>query len=492
MDRFLPIGQKHAYLAAALLIVVVAAALRIFNIDERSLWYDELATANYSRGTLTETLAKTRSDSSAPILHPVVLNVVERFGDDAWTVRMPSAVASVLAIVVLLCANWAGLSKHTALLSALLLALSVSQIRYGQEVREYSLSVLMAALLMLGYLRYASSKESWRSVALLGPLLLVAPFIQYGLVLFGGMILTSMLIVRIAQGAKWQNAFGEVGTTAAWLGAGALGSFLLTLQDQLYLLDMQQNRGFYYNPAIHHNILIFVASQVFNFLAFMLEGRLLVVLIVPSLGYFAWLNFKNRRWDPLLVVTLVSLATAVILAVLRLYPFGGFRQSLYLSPMLALATAAGIDKLIGRVAVSRQQLAAGVAVVLIATIGLHHVARSSPYREVEDIKSVLAALTKSAKADDQIYVYYQAQFGVEFYKFGHAHVLYGDDHRDDPAQFVSRLQEWIDPKTVRLWLVFSHITNHEDALIVNALRPRWAIEKVVDVNGAALYLARRT
>jgi hypothetical protein len=483
--------KSRIFWVAAILVVLIAVLLRFYHIDQRSLWYDELATANYSRGTLKETLERTRSYSSAPIVHPFILNLVEKYRDDALAVRLPSFLAGVLAIVVLLSARWAGVGARATVISALLLALSATQIRYSQEVREYSLSVLTAALLLLAYLRYASAEKKGRSLIVLGVLLIVAPFVQYGLVLFGGAIVGAMLVVRLTQGTNPSKTVMEAGVAALCLGAGGVGSLLSTLQDQLYLVGMHQDIGFYFDPAIHHNVLVFLAYRTYGLLAFMLQGPSLLVLIVPTLIFYIWGTFRSRRWDPILIIGLMSVTTAVLFALLRLYPYGGFRQSLYLAPVLVLVTATSLDHFVGKFSPSRQSVAIAAIVMTIVIAAAVDFRNKSPYAEYEDIKSVFAKLTKSAQTDDQIYVYYQAQPAFEFYKYQPRRLIYGDDHRADPSKFVTALQGMVEPNTVRLWLVFSHVVNNEDSVILRGLERRWSIEKVVDANGAALFLAQR-
>jgi uncharacterized membrane protein len=141
---------NHRFLAASFLIVIGAALLRIHHIEERSLWFDEARAAIWSRGTFAGTLSNTRSGNSAPIAHPFILYVVQKnFGDGTLAVRFPSFVASVLVVMVMLGIVRARIGHQTAMLSALMLAVAASQIRYAQEVREYSLSVLFATVFLL-------------------------------------------------------------------------------------------------------------------------------------------------------------------------------------------------------------------------------------------------------------------------------------------------------------------------------------------------------
>ena len=87
------------FLLASLLILALAASLRLYHLAQRSLWLDEAIAANISRGTISETLTLTRGFHSAPILDPLILYAVERVGTGPWAVRLPSVAASLLAVL---------------------------------------------------------------------------------------------------------------------------------------------------------------------------------------------------------------------------------------------------------------------------------------------------------------------------------------------------------------------------------------------------------
>jgi hypothetical protein len=60
---------RHLFLVAALLLLAIGTALRIYHLGDRSLWFDEAVTANTSRGTLSQILEETRSRLTSPIIY---------------------------------------------------------------------------------------------------------------------------------------------------------------------------------------------------------------------------------------------------------------------------------------------------------------------------------------------------------------------------------------------------------------------------------------
>src|SRR5271157_5106111 len=109
------------FLIAALFLLTIGTALRVYHLGDRSLWYDEALTANISRGTLIQMLEETRSHCSAPVVHPYILYLVERVGKGPVAVRMPSVLASLLAVPVMLAMVRAKVSHNAALFSAAIL-----------------------------------------------------------------------------------------------------------------------------------------------------------------------------------------------------------------------------------------------------------------------------------------------------------------------------------------------------------------------------------
>ena len=180
-------AEHRAYLYLSVLLLILAGALRFHDIAARSMWVDEAAAALYSQGTLEETVHNTRFDNTSPLVYPLILQAVQTFEASARSVRLPSAVFSWLAVLVVLLMPAAGLDRYSAFIGALALTIATSQVHWAQQSREYSFSVLIAALLLYGLIAYINSDRNNKLT--LYVTLFAAPLIQYGLVLFGGAII---------------------------------------------------------------------------------------------------------------------------------------------------------------------------------------------------------------------------------------------------------------------------------------------------------------
>jgi uncharacterized membrane protein len=275
--RALPVLRpRRLFLAFAFFLVVSGTALRSYHLGDRSLWFDEAVTANTSRGTFTQMINETRARLTSPIVYTSILYLVERVAQSAVAVRAPSVLASVLAIVIMLAMVRAKVSYMAAIFSATILTLSASQIRYAQEVREYSLSALWGVCLIYCLLRWDTVRDRSRHPGLLYLALFLAPLIQYGLVFLAlGILSTIALRLLLTHDSRFR--ISHVIICSISLTAGALLSLLLTLRYQF----VGGGRGHWYLAANYFDprrmsLLHFIALNSRELVTFFIPGRLIV------------------------------------------------------------------------------------------------------------------------------------------------------------------------------------------------------------------------
>lgn len=166
----------------AVLVLLVAGALRFHDLGAHSLRGDEAAAALNAWGTVPELVERTQTRNSTPILYPLLLWVVQKIEISAFSVRLLPAVGSLLTVAVLLFGlPLAGVSRRPALLAGTLAALSWAAVYEAQGAREYSLDALVAAVGIVALLR---TLRDGCGGAWLGGSLFLGPLVQYGLVLF--------------------------------------------------------------------------------------------------------------------------------------------------------------------------------------------------------------------------------------------------------------------------------------------------------------------
>jgi uncharacterized membrane protein len=486
--------SARSFLVAALLLLTIATALRVYHLGDRSIWWDEAVTANISRGTLTQVTQETGSRSSAPVLHPYVLYFIEKVAKGPVAVRLPSALASILAVGVMLGMVRANVSQNAALFSAAILTISASQIRYAQEVREYAISVLFAAILVYCLLRWEAAGSRIRHPTWLYAVVFFAPLVQYGLVFLAfSILLTIGLRLLLDHDTHFRKSHLVI--ASAFLVAGGFSSFLLTLRYQLKPGASQWYLAANYFDPKTMSLPQFLITNFKALLGFIIPGQAITLCFAVAAITFLITRAFTRKFQSMILLAVASVSVVICAGIARIYPFGGIRQCLFLAPVLTLFAGIVFADLVGRLSGTLQPLAAVGFIVLIFLSGYRGMLRQWPYGEYEDILSILKELTRSSAPTDQVWVNHDAVEPFKFYlPVKDPRFIYGTFHKA-PQEYIPELVGSIDQHGDRLWLVFSHLQQPsdrvEEQLIVNSLRENWDVKPVITPANAALFVAER-
>ncbi len=139
--------QRGAVVAALLSAIILGGSvLRFYGLDAQSLWNDELSSWKQShQTTLSAVIEHGVRPTPYPPAFPALLYFVEKYvGESEVALRMPSAVAGVLAIIAIFFLARQLYSVREGLLAACLLAFSYQPVYYSQEARAYSLLLLFS------------------------------------------------------------------------------------------------------------------------------------------------------------------------------------------------------------------------------------------------------------------------------------------------------------------------------------------------------------
>lgn len=124
--------------------VILAAALVAWRLGDRSFWLDEAYTWSTIDRSAPSLIGLTARDEAYQILHQLLLWPWARVSTAEWWLRLPSAVAFVacVALVVAIGRRWFG--PAVGLVAGALLALSGFALSLGQEARSYPFAMLFA------------------------------------------------------------------------------------------------------------------------------------------------------------------------------------------------------------------------------------------------------------------------------------------------------------------------------------------------------------
>jgi len=154
-----------------MLVGSLALVLRLWRLDAMSLWVDEVFTWELvAPGRGFRFVPHILAAYQGPLYHAAVWPLV-RLQDSAFLLRLPAAVAGVLAVPCLGVFTARLWGRQAGRLAALLLAVSPFAIWYSQEARGYSFLILFAVaagIVLVDALRLGITRGRAVALALLG------------------------------------------------------------------------------------------------------------------------------------------------------------------------------------------------------------------------------------------------------------------------------------------------------------------------------------
>ena len=169
---------------SAILICLYVAA-RAWRLTADCLWFDEIFSLHAARHTWSELWRFAAADLIHPPLFYALLKVWTTAGDSLLWLRFLPALASTLALVpFFLLARELRLARSATNIALLLLAANGYLIKYAQELRMYSLLLLLALLSLWLFAKLLNAARPTRTLllALTATNLLLAYTHYYGLV----------------------------------------------------------------------------------------------------------------------------------------------------------------------------------------------------------------------------------------------------------------------------------------------------------------------
>ena len=437
------VNARRLCIIACVCLLVVAAALRFYNLSNNSLWFDEARAAVNSRGALSEVVVKTRHENSSPILYPLALWAVQKAASTDLSVRFLPAAASALTVVaLLLLMPRLGVPRRAAFIAALLAALSAAAIEHAQDTREYSVDALCAVLMIAGLLQYLRDGRK----ALLCAALFAAPLLQYGLILFGGAVIGAAALAPAAAATQAGGGDGRRPYAAAvWRHIGRRIDLLLPiacfaaacalsweLTTKYQWVDGGWGGGgrgnnyylanYYYQGGIDAAAIAqFAIGRTWDLLIYHMPPIIAGAALV-AFGALAALSLRRRRGvNALALLCALALGAALCAALASAYPLGDVRQCLYLGPIVFLAVGGAFHSLVGDVGALARRAWAGAALtaaacVAIALAGFADIQQRDVYHSDDDIKRIFAILEERAQEGDGVYASAWEFPLVTFYK----------------------------------------------------------------------------
>ncbi|KRT77655.1 MAG: hypothetical protein XU14_C0008G0043 [Armatimonadetes bacterium CSP1-3] len=151
-------------------VLLVGAGVRFWGLGTKSLWFDETYSVFIARQALVDIPRMLQTYDTHPPLHYVLLHVwMALFGSGEASIRIPSVLASVGAILLTFFLGRRLAGDRVGLLAAALLAVSPFQVTSAQEARMYPFLTLfgLGASYALWLALEEGRRRHWTAYALL-------------------------------------------------------------------------------------------------------------------------------------------------------------------------------------------------------------------------------------------------------------------------------------------------------------------------------------
>ncbi len=387
------IPPSRCRILGILVVLVVAAALRLPGLGHASLWMDEGVTWDLARtGPLGVLERQARLQEPNPPLYYELASVTWSWGRSEAALRLPAALAGIATAVLF--ASWTRLGVFPAFLAGLLVALSARQVADSLEARAYSLLALFLAALVRaleGWLEEGGRRR-------LGAVLLAEVAAFYSHLMAVPFLLALNLWVLIRR----RRVLGPE-DPPCWRGWLA-GQALVALACLPWLLRLGSSPSYPYRPGL--GALVQCVYQA-NF-SFTLALPLWSVWVLAGAACLsaAWgVAGRGRASELWWVYLFGTLPVAALLTALT--PHGGVflpRYFSFLAPAFAAATALAGVRLArwGRVGrAGAVLLVLGWALLNLASLGN---SRLNPDFQGQDWRGLAARLRERADPGERVLV----------------------------------------------------------------------------------------
>jgi uncharacterized membrane protein len=201
------------YDAFLLLIVALWLAVGFYNLDVKSLSYDEGFAIYLAQMPIADMVRATASDIHPPLYYLLLHGWMNFFGDSVFAVRSLSVIFAAGAVVVTYFVGRTLFDKRVGVLSALLFSVSVFELQLSQEARMYSLMVLLACTSMYFFIRFIRQRDLAASIGyvLATTLLLYTHVFALFLVLAQNVFVITLVLMESRERRQYVSWFAMQG-----------------------------------------------------------------------------------------------------------------------------------------------------------------------------------------------------------------------------------------------------------------------------------------
>ncbi|MFN0206306.1 MAG: glycosyltransferase family 39 protein [Planctomycetota bacterium] len=156
-----------AWYAAIAFAILAGAALRFQGIATESLWFDEVAQVEWNKKPFLTFLSDRFSQVDPPLNEIIIWvynNILRAAAPESasseFAIRLPVVIFGLCTIPIIAFAAFEAFGAFAGVLAAWLFATMPYAVRYGQEARMYSLTILLSSVALYFLVRALKSHDS--------------------------------------------------------------------------------------------------------------------------------------------------------------------------------------------------------------------------------------------------------------------------------------------------------------------------------------------
>jgi uncharacterized membrane protein len=195
---------KHAHMLSLVFITMIGLFLRVYGLNQQSLWYDELFSFDKAHPgkTWLEVWNSVHTDNHPPFYYLLLHAFFKVFGFTATSGRLLSTIAGTLAIPATYFLGRLVRGPKLGLLLASIAATNYFLVYYAQEARFYSLLYLFTVCLLASFITWLRKPNAPHTAVVVVFALLTAYTHYFGLFFLAAIGLFFLFLQSVARFRK--------------------------------------------------------------------------------------------------------------------------------------------------------------------------------------------------------------------------------------------------------------------------------------------------
>ena len=456
-------------------------------LHSKSLWLDEACLAlNIVSRSYIELLTPLSNNQSAPIgflfTEKLLTNI---FGPHDWALKIFSFFSFIVSIILFFSLNNRLFkSVKIALFSCALFSLNFTLIHYSTEVKQYTIDVLVAILIILSSLKFNANKN-------------VLSIFLHSFIGAIAIWYSNAAVIILVTAAVYNTYYSLFNNDKKELSVFIPLSIWLTSFVTYYVLFIYNNphtnfminywdAHFLPNNVFSQEFYVFLYDKVRMIFATLIQTNhlWLIAFSLYLIGIFSLIKEKKRNYVYLLCFPIII---HLVLSFLQLYPFYE-RFLLYQIPFIIIPISYAI------ILISSYFKNSHISKIIITCLLLTYAYNSFHGRSSheEEIKKSLSYINTYISSEDHVYVYYSATPAFKFYKANYnkiaknSNIHFGSFSRVNPEKYILE----INSISKDIWLIFSHIYTKGFANKPPETEEQFIIGKLKNQNYSILFEAK--